>query len=75
MWTTTTTTTTDDGCVYYTEKSYKRPPLIFPSSSENKTRSIKIHVHMNNSICEFLHSKMRTYISHRRSMSKGTLFS
>ena len=53
MWTTTTTTTTttDDGAwVYYTEKSYKRSPLIFSTSSENKIRSIKIHDHMNNSI-------------------------
>ena len=51
MSTTTTTTTTDDGAwVYYTEKSYKRPPHIFSSISENKIRSIKIHYHMNNSI-------------------------
>ena len=51
MWTTTTTTMADDGAwVYYTEKSCKRPPLIFSSSSENKIRSIEIHDHMNNSI-------------------------
>ena len=31
----------------YTEKSYKRPPHIFSSSSESKIRSIKIHDHMN----------------------------
>ena len=31
----------------YTEKSYKRPPYIFPSSSESKIRSITTHGHMN----------------------------
>ena len=50
MWTTTPTTTDDGAWVYYTEKSYKRPPLVFSSSSKNKIRSIKIHAHMNNSI-------------------------
>ena len=29
------------------KKSYKRPPHIFPSSSESKIRSIKIHDHIN----------------------------
>ena len=40
----------DDDGRYYTEKSYKRLPLIFSSSSENKILSIKIHDHMSNSI-------------------------
>ena len=34
-------------CLNYTEKSYKRPPYIFPSSLESKSRSITIHDHMN----------------------------
>ena len=29
------------------KKSYKRPPHIFPSSSESKIRPIKIHDQMN----------------------------
>ena len=35
---------------FYTEKSYKRPPHIFPSSSESKIRPIKIYDQMKVSV-------------------------
>ena len=74
MW--STTTTTDDGAwVYYTEKNIRGRLLFFSSSSENKLRSIKIHDHMNNSISNSGPVTFCIQNSHRRSMSKGTLFS
>ena len=71
MWTATTTTTDHGAWVYYTEKSYKRPPHFFSSSSENKIRSIKIHDHMNNSISNsgsvsFCIQKCEIYLTHTK---------
>ena len=58
------------------KKNYNRPPHIFFSSSESKILSIKIHEYMNkpmsNSGSVSSAFQNACYISHRRSMSKGT---